>query len=230
MGTFEAFYASEIQHPWLLWTAAAAALVFCRTRPGLDASVRRYCTILVGLSAIDAWLTSAQIYGLGPLSGPAASLVPLFFVVAGDLRFLLLFGAATAEGAIAPTARTLAAAAGLSVIEPILSQVVLAALPGSDGGPRVLFFAYELLFLLFTAALLRWHPRVAEVAWLRTVGRFVLLYYGLWASADAILLATGSDLGFALRVVPNLLYYGGLIAVIGWASQGAGTATARSTW
>jgi hypothetical protein len=38
----------------------------------------------------------------------------------------------------------------------------------------------------------------------------------LWASADAIILATGSDLGYLLRVVPNLLYYGGLIGLIGW--------------
>ena len=48
------------------------------------------------------------------------------------------------------------------------------------------------------------------------MSRFVLLYYGLWAAADVILLATRADLGFALRVVPNLLYYGGLIAAIGW--------------
>jgi hypothetical protein len=47
------------------------------------------------------------------------------------------------------------------------------------------------------------------------VSRFVLLYYGLWATADVIILATGSDLGFALRVVPNVLYYGGLIGAIG---------------
>jgi hypothetical protein len=47
------------------------------------------------------------------------------------------------------------------------------------------------------------------------VSRFVLLYYGLWACADAIILATGADFGFGLRVIPNVLYYGGLIAVIG---------------
>ena len=42
----------------------------------------------------------------------------------------------------------------------------------------------------------------------------MLLYYGLWAAADALLLATGADSGFALRVIPNLLYYGGFIAAL----------------
>ena len=53
------------------------------------------------------------------------------------------------------------------------------------------------------------------------MSRFVLLYYGLWAAADALILATGADLGFAVRVVPNVLYYGGLIAVIGLAGARA---------
>jgi hypothetical protein len=222
MGTFEAFYASPAQHPWLLFSAAAAALVFCRLRPGMQGSMRRYCTLLVGLSLADAWLSSAHVYGVGALSGRAASLVPLFFVLAGDFRFLLLFAAATPSGAIAPSPRALGASAGLTLIVPILSQGILALLPGS--GSRVLFLVYEVLFLLLTLALLRWHPRLAEVPWLRPICRFVLLYYGLWATADVILLATGSDLGFALRVVPNVLYYGGLIAVIGWAASRPGPA------
>lgn len=223
MAPFEAFYASELQHPWLLWAAALAALAFCLTRPGLHPSVRRYCVILTALSAVDAWLTSSRVYGLGVLSGEAARLVPLFFVIAGDYRFLLLFGAAEPGGRIAPAPRALATALGLSLVVPLLSQVALAALPDAwSSSPRVLFLVYEVLFLGLTLALLRWHPRVRSVAWIVPVGRFVLLYYALWASADAILLATGSDLGFALRVVPNVLYYGGLIAAIARAAGRAG--------
>ena len=41
------------------------------------------------------------------------------------------------------------------------------------------------------------------------------------ATADIFILATGSDLGFALRVIPNVLYYGGLIAVMGVAAASA---------
>jgi uncharacterized membrane protein YpjA len=96
----------------------------------------------------------------------------------------------------------------------------VALLPGEPGS-RVLYLVYEVFFFALTLALLARHPGPKRAPWLRTVSRFVLLYYGLWATADALLLVTGSDAGFALRVVPNLLYYGGLIAVIGWAGSRA---------
>ena len=50
---------------------------------------------------------------------------------------------------------------------------------------------------------------------------FVIGYYALWASADAIILASGADVGFLLRVVPNALYYGGLVPVIAWTAPTA---------
>ena len=218
MGPFESFYGSPLQHPILLWLVAAAALVWCRSRSGLDPSVRRYCTLLVALSLADAWLTSSHIYGVGALPTWASGPVPLFFVLAGDFRFLLLFGAATSHGAIELTPRRFVAAAGLTAIVPILSQTALVVLPDAAGESRVLFLVYELAFIGLTGSLMRWNRNLRETAWLRSVSRFVLLYYALWAGADAIILTTGSDLGFLLRVVPNALYYGGLIAVIALAA------------
>jgi len=221
-GPFEAFYASPLQHPGLLWLAAAAALAWCATRRGLAPSARRYCFALVVLSLADAWLTANHVVGLGALPAWAAGAVPIFFVLAGDFRFLLLLGAATAGGGIEPSARRGLAAAGLTLVVPVASQAVVRALPDALGAqPRVLFLVYELGFLLLTLGLLRWHPGPRSVPWLVPVARFVLLYYGLWAGADALILATGSDLGFVLRVVPNVLYYGGLIAVIATAAAQA---------
>ena len=216
MGPFEAFYTSAIQHPILLWAAAGLGFALCSTRSGLDRSLKRYCLLLTALSLTDAWLTSGHVYGLGALTGGAASAVPLFFVLAGDFRYLLLLGAADPRGAIQPSARRVLAAAGLSCVVPLFSQGVVWLLPETLAGSRVLFLVYELAFMLLTAGLMRWHPGARSIAWLGPVSRFVLLYYGLWALADAIILLTGSDLGFLLRVVPNLLYYGGLIGVIGW--------------
>jgi hypothetical protein len=43
-------------------------------------------------------------------------------------------------------------------------------------------------------------------AYLRTVLAYVAIYYALWATADVIILA-GFDLGWALRMLPNQLYY-----------------------
>jgi hypothetical protein len=214
-GVFEAFYAGPIQHPWLLWVAAGAALAFCATRASLSVSTRRYCSALGLLSMLDAWLTSNHVYGVGALPSWAASAVPLFFVLAGDFRYLLLLHSAREGGGLAPTPRGCLAAAGLTLFVPVFSQLVVSVLPESMSGARTLFLVYELAFATLALSLLTWHPRVRSVSWLRSVTRFVLLYYALWASADAIILFAGSDLGFALRVVPNVLYYGGLIAAIG---------------
>ena len=42
---------------------------------------------------------------------------------------------------------------------------------------------------------------------LKRVMSFVMLYYGLWAGSDALILWGGLDAGWLLRVVPNQLYY-----------------------
>jgi hypothetical protein len=218
-GPFESFYASPLQHPFLLWAAAAAALAWCATRPGLAPSLRRTLFVLGLLSLLDAWLTANRVLGLGPLPAAAASAVPLFFVLAGDFRFLFLLEAATARGGVAPTARRVLAAAGLTAVVPLASQAVVLALPAAlRGVPRVLFLVYEVGFALLTLALLARHPGPRRAPWLVPVARFVLLYYGLWAAADAVLLATGSDTGFLLRVVPNVLYYGGFLAAVAQAA------------
>lgn len=215
MPPFEQFYDSIWQHPILLWAAALLAAAWCSRRSGLDPGVLRYCQALTVLSVVDAWLTTNEVWGIGRLTGTAASLVPLFFVLAGDFRYLVLLGVAAPGGKLAWSGRAVAAGAALTFVVPVLSQVILAALPEDSAGPRVLFFTYEVLFFTLTTLLLVFHPIHQTTPWMRTVSRFVLVYYGLWATADAILLLTGSDLGFALRVVPNVLYYGGLIAVIG---------------
>lgn len=211
-GVFESFYAGSVQHPWLLWGAALAAGGFCLGRRGLAPGLRRYCVLLTALSLVDAWLTSNHVYGLGALPGRAASMVPLFFVLAGDYRFFLLVEAGRADGRFAPGPRALAAAAGITLVVPLFSQLALSFFP--DAGARVLFLVYEISFVGLLLALLARHPKL-RIPWLRRISRCVLLYYSLWAAADAIILATGSDLGFGLRVLPNLLYYGGLIAWIG---------------
>ena len=62
------------------------------------------------------------------------------------------------------------------------------------------------------------------------MSRFVLLYYGLWAASDVVILATGADVGFGLRVVPNLLYYGGFFAALAWlAPHDSRQSSTRST-
>jgi len=214
VGTFEAFYASAYQHPWLLWLSALLAAGVVASRRGLDPLMRRYLFALVGLSLLDSWLTANHVYGIGTLPARFAASIPLFFVLAGDLRFLVLVAAATPTGGLRFETSRFAVAASLTAIAPLASKVTLSLVPESLAVPRVLFLVYEVAFSALTLGLLRWHGNLRRATWMRPVSRFVLLYYTLWAAADAIILASGSDWGFALRVVPNVLYYGGLIAVI----------------
>ena len=210
LGWFEEFYASAWQHPLALWLAALAGAAVLLSRRDLHPTVRRYGLALTALSLADAWLTATYVYGIGgALTLWLASTVPLFFVLAGDFRFLLLWEAATADGRIQISPRAAVRAAALTAIVPILAQ-----LAATGRTPRVLFLVYELAFCALTAALLRWHPNARSLPWVRAVSRFVLLYYGLWATADVVLLTTGADVGYGLRILPNLLYYGGLPAAI----------------
>ena len=214
MGIFEAFYESPLQHPILLWLSAVLAMALCAKRRGLDTSLRRYCMALGVLSLLDAWLSSRQIYGIGTLSETLATVVPLFFVLAGDFRFLLFAVSATSGGRIEWTRGRTALALGVTLIVPLSTQLVLHLLPSSLDTPRVMFFVYEVAFVALTLCLLRFHANVRNVGWVRRVSRFVVVYYSLWATADLIILTTGADIGYLLRVVPNVLYYGGLIFVM----------------
>lgn len=203
-----------MQHPFLLWLVAGLAIGFCASREGLSAGLRRYCIALGVLSLLDAWLSSSHIIGIGGLSGALASVVPLFFVLAGDFRFLLFAVSATSGGGIEWTRGRTALALGVTLIVPLSTQLVLRLLPSSLDTPRVMFFVYEVAFVALTLCLLRFHANVRNVGWVRRVSRFVVVYYSLWAIADLIILTTGADIGYLLRVVPNVLYYGGLIFVM----------------
>ena len=214
-GPFQLFYDGQFQHPGLLWLAASAALIYCLSRKGLQPRMRLYCVALGVLSLLDAWLTSTSIPGVGQLPSALVGVVPLFFVLAGDFRYLLLVSTATPSGDLDLSPGRIATALGLTAIVPVLSQILLLLLPAAWNTSRTLYVVYELLFVVLALVLLRSAQRLREAPWLRRVGWFVVLYYGLWASADLVILATGSDLGFALRVVPNVLYYGGLIVMIG---------------
>ena len=207
-GPFEAFYASAWQHPLALWLAAASGAAVCSRGATCTRACARYCLALAALSLLDAWLTADHVFGIGAL--PRRSRAPFRSSSCSratsatcslgrhDARRRDRGHAARRSRAPRPHARSFRSSRSSS--PPAIAP----------GAARVLFLVYELAFCALTLALLRWHPNARALPWVRSVSRFVLLYYGLWAAADALLLATGSDLGYALRVIPNLLYYGGL--------------------
>jgi len=221
-GPFQLFYDGPLQHPGLLWAAALAGLAVGAMPARVPAEVRRFVAVLAVLSVADAWLTSNHVLGVGSLPAAVASGVPLFFVLAGDYRYLLVVTSARPGGRLAFSGRSALQAAALTVVVPLSSQVVVAVLPDGVGGSRTLYLVYELSFVLLVLGVGRWHPNARSLPWVGRVSRFVLVYYALWAAADVLILTVG-DAGYLLRVVPNVLYYGGLLGAIGWcAAQAAG--------
>jgi hypothetical protein len=78
---------------------------------------------------------------------------------------------------------------------------------------QLLWLVHETAFLGMVAFLRRRVVAAREPArpnpreaYLRAVTAYVALYYGLWATCDALILA-GADWPWALRALPNQLYY-----------------------
>lgn len=216
--SYAEFYDSFIQHPLLLWAAAILGLLLALSGPALSVTVRRYCIALASLSLLDAWLTTNDVPGIGPLTGAAASFVPLAFVLLGDFRFFLFIESAKPDGTLGASAGAWMRASAWTLLVPVASQLAVFGLGANE--PRILFFVYEMLFVLLSVGLAQVYlPRRSRaLRWTRRVTRFVIAYYALWAAADAIILTTGADVGFLLRLVPNALYFGGLVPAIAWAA------------
>lgn len=151
------------------------------------------------LAAADGWLGGP--WSPLPAEGALTTASVVFFVVAGDLRYFL----ATRLGVLRPRAALLRATA-LAFVIPIASQLGI-RVPFPAASPRVLFLTYELgLLVVILADSLR-APRDAAS---RALRRFELVQYALWASADVLLLS-GIEVGYALRIVPNVLYYAAFV-------------------
>lgn len=221
---FADFYASELQGLWLLLVAPALFLAWravARSRsegvsPPLAPFVARWCVVFAVLTLLDPIATGPLVKALG-WTGGGATAVMLFFVLLGDFRIWWLVYHAAAPGpaalrrALVPTVAI--AVSGYALFA--LAELVFVAVDG-----QVLWLLHESLFCA-TALLLRarWLPRAIDDAALRrfvgAVLGYAATYYALWASADLLLLA-GLDLGWALRVVPNQLYYAFTVPFVWW--------------
>lgn len=199
---FEAFYLSVWQHPLLLALVPVATLLFPPRKRGF---LRSYFLVFTVGTLLDAFLTSA-LFSFPP---SLASALSLFFVIVGDARLFLL-----AERLAEPGSGRGWFLRGslLALAVPAAQAALLVALPDIFGVPRHTYLAYELLFLIFFGAYAAQRARSLastpeKQRALRRLSVYALVYYGLWALADVVILA-GFDAGFLLRVVPNFLYYG----------------------
>ena len=216
--TWQAFYNAGWQFPWavlvvpfgyLLFRAAAGA-----PRGGAVPEQARFVSgYLLGFAA----LTMLDPLATGPLAKAigtdvAGTALGLLFVLLGDFRvyWLVLFLVAPGAG----MARSLARAAALTPLVPVFAFGVKAALDSAFGGvpDQVLWLAHETAFVAMALVLARRFvpSRLGRDGprsdFLRAALGYVAAYYALWAAADVLILA-GFDEGWAIRLVPNQLYY-----------------------
>lgn len=213
---WQSVYDSPWHQPGLVVAMSLAALLYAwrARRGGEHRRLLAAWTALFGVGiVVDAVLTASS----SPLLPQRAALVQslsIAFVLLGDARAYALAERASRPGA------TVARAALLGLAYGALVSVLMAAparlVPAMQRTPRLIYLAYECLAL---AQALAWRfvvlPRrrgadEASARWGRDVMAFVAIQYALWATADVLILSGVAE-GFALRLVPNVMYYGAFV-------------------
>jgi hypothetical protein len=222
--TFAEFYKTDLQAVyalcvvplvflgWLLLSPAARA-VAVSTLPW-QRFVYAYSVVFALETILDPIATGPFVRWLGAGDTGLGTAILLTFVLLGDFRvYLLLFRLGRMER---PLAQVLTEAAAWTFIVPVFAFVVDSALHAVRPGlpEQSIWLVYELAFLsialwLRTGGIARLFPLLNDVMRVRleAVAAYVAVYYALWASADVVIMVLRLDIGWALRVIPNQLYY-----------------------
>ncbi len=216
------FYRGDLQSCYALVVAPLAYLAYrASAAPGSERAVIRTAHPLVSrLLLVFAVLTILDPVCTGPLSRVlgwseafAGTLVMFTFVLLGDLRvFLLLRVLASPERGLR---QSLGWALAVMLVVPVTAGLLYALLDGlvADLHGQWLWILYELGFVALMVWLARrWLPTVVandpeQAGLLRALCGYSAAYYALWAFADLLIVVGELDLGWAIRIVPNQLYY-----------------------
>ncbi len=213
---FKSFYDSSWHHPGL---ALAAALVFTVVLAARRRFLSAWALLCFVETAVDAWFTG----GWSPARGtPLERGLGITFVILGDLRLFLAIEWVLSRGPRAvglPDGRALARAVPVAFVVPVLSTVPIQLFPqlfprDDPFALHRIFILYEAMFLVLWAVLrfVVFPRRLAEAPaevrrWVFGLLSFFAVQYGAWVLADAFILASHADVGYLVRLVPNVLYY-----------------------
>jgi hypothetical protein len=215
----KAVYESPWHNPiFFLAVGAAFLIVVARRLPFFRAFAILFTLEIMG----DALLTG----GWSPIApgSKAASAFAVFFVVLGDWRYFLLLERHVWR---LPARLPLGLVSLLtSLVVPVSSMAIVQALPQNlRNPPRDLFLVYELIFAVLAALLrMRFRARAPQQLdptlrpWVVALTDFELAQYAGWALADILLLLGAEDIGYALRLVPNIMYYALFIPFAWWSA------------
>lgn len=215
MSSWKAVYESGWHHPGLAFALCALAVVVILRRVPAG-SLRTALLLFTGTTALDAWMTGTL--SPVPQGGLLAQNLSIAFVVLGDLRLFALLERHRCEGS---WTKALLRAVPLSFVVPIAQAIAITAAPQTFTAPRHIYLVYELFFVVLAAALLlmRYPSRAAKsdaLGWYATrLVAFFLVQYGLWVVSDVLILS-GVEAAYGLRLVPNALYYGLFLLFAAW--------------
>jgi hypothetical protein len=209
---FESLYKS----PWIATAALAAVNVVAFA---LWLRRQSFLVAFVGLFTVVALGDALRSGVWSPLhASPWEDAIGMGFVLAGDFRYFLLverFSWRPKTGALDAThPKAWVSAFALMAIVPLICLWLTTRYPARFSG-RSSFLTYELMFIALAIGLrfLVLPRRLAAApsavrSWLLDITHWEIANYALWAVADVIILFAGLDAGFALRMVPNVMYYG----------------------
>jgi len=216
------FYHSDLQSLWLLLVVPSLFLLVLLSRGRRAGDTRSrflhvYALAFTLETVLDLVATGPFVRVLG-LDGALLTGWIFVFVWLGDFRVLWLV---FAEWDVAVQDRRAAArrAAAWTCLVPVTTGLLYAPvwLRIVEAPAQGLWLAYEALF----AALALWlRSRTASPS-ARAILLYAFAYYALWAAADALILS-GVDVGWALRVIPNQLYYSLYVPFAWWRCGRAG--------
>lgn len=208
-------YASIYQSPWhnpgLLWLGNGIFLAYMLLRRGGDAFLRKYLFACAFLAIVDNTITG----GWSPIPDVAKPFVPFPFIILGDTRFFFLVQQYARPSAPIHTFRK---SFLISLIVPATAYFAQ-QLFFPTANARWMFLLYESLFIVvasifvwrvFPARGASWGIPPEQQRWLRGIVVFELVFYSLWITADVVILS-GHEEGYLLRLVPNVLYYCGFV-------------------
>jgi len=215
-------YYSDLQSPYSLLVLPLAFLAWRVVVPTdtSRAMVPEAARFVAGLTLFFAIATMIDPISTGPLlrsdaleNSVAKTLIPFFFVLLGDLRVLwLAIGVARPERSLT---QNLGWAIGTTLIVPVGAGIGygLTRWLVPDIHSQLLWMIYEFGFFVLCVFFSRsWIPRSlanepARASYLRALFGFSAVYYALWLIADLIIVLGDLDLGWAIRIFPNQLYY-----------------------
>jgi hypothetical protein len=195
--SFKALYDNPLASTLLPCVAALVVLAWAQRKRRFP---RVYGSVFAIAIAADAFLNGPWTPIKAGTSWATAAAVT--FVIVGDFRYFVVLEEATKNRF------KWLRAVGWALVVPVTTQIVRWRFPRIEHDELSTFLLYEILFFSLAAGVRVFRvPRATNVHLAKRATQFELLQYGLWIAADIGLSTLGSDAFYAVRLLPNLLYY-----------------------